>query len=97
MKLFDRVPTKEYICVGDLNAHHTLWSSKEDERGRQLETLLTDKLLVVLNEKQATMASTPYTPDLALATPALGVGAEWRALENSCGSDHLQVITTFQA
>lgn len=96
IQLLDRIPTQNYILVGDFNAHHKLWSSTNNTRGKHLEKLLTDNLLVVLNGGEATMATSPTSPDLTLATPAICVGTEWQPLENSCGSDHLPVITTFR-
>ena len=94
-QLLDRIPTKNYILLGDFNAHHKLWSSIQNTRGKFLENLIAEKLLVILNGGEATMAAASTSPDLTLCTPALGVGAEWRPLDNACGSDHLQVVTSF--
>ena len=41
------------------------------------------------------MATSPTSPDITLATPAICLGTDWRPLENSRGSDHLPIITTF--
>ena len=63
-----------------------------DVRGSHIKKLCSDKVLVILNDGRPTMAATPYANGLSLATPALGAVAEWRALDNSCGSVHLPVI-----
>ena len=59
IQLLERIPTKNYILLGDFNAHHKLWSSTYNTRGKYLEKLLTDNMLVALNEGEATMATSP--------------------------------------
>ena len=71
-KLLDLIPTRNYILLGNFNAHTTLWSSKKDARGTQLLDLITDPDLVTLNTGQPKMADYDTTPDVTIMTPDIG-------------------------
>lgn len=96
-KLIDLIPTQNYLLLGDLNAHTTLWSSKRDTRGAKLHDLTTDSDLVILNTGEPTMADFNTSPDLTLATPQIGAKCEWSVLDNPCNSDHLPIIINIRA
>ena len=91
-KLLDIIPTRNYILLGDFNAHSTLWSSKRDARGTQLSDLVTDRDLLTLNTGQPTMADYDTTPDLTIMTPDIGAKCSWRIFNDPCTSDHLPIL-----
>lgn len=96
-KLFDHIPHQSYILVGDFNAHDTLWSPKQNPRGKALSELLLEYGATILNDGAPTMAETESSPDITIATPNLSARSEWYTLDNSCGSDHLPILSKYNA
>ncbi|MCG8049253.1 MAG: reverse transcriptase domain-containing protein, partial [Candidatus Thiodiazotropha endolucinida] len=96
-KIFDSIPHQNYILVGDLNAHDTLWGPRQNPRGRTLVEIIQEKGAAVLNDGAPTMADFTTTPDITIATPNLAARAEWYTLDNSCGSDHLPILSKYNS
>ena len=93
---------KDNIIVGDLNSHSSLWgSATTNANGRLIETLLEDHQLTTMNTGEGTFikpCSEGYSPlDLTIVPMDLAVKARWEVLQESLGSDHLPVLTTFNA
>lgn len=94
--------TKNNIIVGDFNSHSSLWgSSTTDANSRLIEELLEEYHMTTLNTGEGTFikpCSEGYSPlDLTIVPMDLAVRARWEVLQDSLGSDHLAVLTTFNA
>ena len=95
-KIIDQISTKNYILLGDVNAHDRLWGPTQDTKGKNLTDLIFKYDLTILNDGNPTMTEHNTKPDITLATPNLGITSEWHTLDNSCGSDHLPIISQYQ-
>ena len=95
-KIIDQISTENYILLGDVNAHNRVWGPTQDTKGKNLTELIFKYDLTILNDGNPTMTEHNTTPDITLATPNLGITSEWHTLDNSCGSDHLPIISHFQ-
>ena len=90
---FDR----PYIMCGDFNAHHSLWShDKNDPRGKQLETFITQNDLGLLNSNITTHCNRKTHEwsllDLSLIHPALYMDFDAEVLTDLYNSDHAPII-----
>ncbi|GIY48681.1 RNA-directed DNA polymerase from mobile element jockey [Caerostris darwini] len=84
------------ICVGDLNAKHTVWScSNDNTRGCDLLNLIDDKGFLFLNDGTPTHSSFSYdtreTLDVSFVSPDIYPSCNWPVLDH-IGSDHLPVL-----
>ena len=99
---FSRLPgafgaIQKYLVLGDFNAHHPSWyfSQAGDSRGDQLLDQLEG--LVVLNcpfsptRLPFSADYHPTSPDVSLASPRMGLGAQW-AVHHDLSSDHLPIV-----
>ena len=90
------------IIVGDLNAHAATWNQHQcpSQLGIMIEDWTVDTGLMVLNDGSHTRVNPATgglsTPDITLATPDVGMDAEWTTPAN-IGSDHLPIKTTLTA
>ena len=95
-KILNQISTKNHILVEDVNAHDRVWGPTQDTKGKNLTELIFKYDLTILNDGTPTMSEHNTSSDITLATPNLGISSEWHSLDNSCGSDHLPIISHFQ-
>ena len=94
--------TPSAFIGGDFNAHNSLWGAdnKTNPRGRLIEKWLEDNNLITLNNGEPTFhrltSSTYTTIDLSIITPDLINDATFYVHEDSWGSDHFPIFTTFR-
>ncbi|GIY22810.1 RNA-directed DNA polymerase from mobile element jockey [Caerostris darwini] len=87
------------ICIGDLNAKHTVWGcSSDNKRGCDLLNLIDDKGFLFLNDVTPTHSSFSYNTrealDVSFVSPDNSPSCNWSVLDN-IGSDHLPVLIEF--
>ena len=89
------------LIVGDFNSFSTLWgSSRTDNNGSTLETLVDQHDLVVLNTGEGTHIKRDGDLshlDLSIVSKRFATRAAWSVLQDPLGSDHLPVVTTLDA
>lgn len=89
------------ILAGDINAHHTLWNGgiRSNTRGDNFCEIINMSNFSVLNDGSYTFQQFykgrlyQSTLDVTLCTPDLCLIAEWEAIEEFVGSDHIPVKT----
>lgn len=89
------------IITGDFNAHHYLWGgNKIDTKGEIIETFITEKDMVLLNDGSFTRIGNANQNnsalDLTMVSPNLSLISDWEVLKDSIGSDHLPTLTAVQ-
>uniref|UniRef100_A0A1B0DHH3 Endonuclease/exonuclease/phosphatase domain-containing protein n=1 Tax=Phlebotomus papatasi TaxID=29031 RepID=A0A1B0DHH3_PHLPP len=92
---------RNILVGGDFNAHAELWGSNTtNSRGRSVQGWIEENGLIVLNDGRPTrIACPPNTSsaiDITLATPNSSMFWNWALLDESFGSDHIPIITTFR-
>ena len=86
---------RPFIMCGDFNAHSMLWSHKNDDRGRVLESIIQDHDLVLLNDTIKTRVDHSgewSLLDLSLVHPSLCFDFGSQVLTDLHGSDHCPII-----
>ena len=95
------IGNKNTIIVGDFNAKSPLWGSPmRDARGKVIEQFVEDNDLICLNKGYATRINYSGTLshlDLVLCSSNLGSELNTEIHDDSWGSDHLPLITTFDS
>ncbi|GIY25835.1 probable ATP-dependent RNA helicase DHX37 [Caerostris darwini] len=86
------------ICIGDLNAKHTVWGcSSDNTRGCDLFNLIDDKGFLFLNDGTPT-PSFSYNArealDVSFVSPDIHPSYNWSVLDN-IESDHLTALIEF--
>ncbi|GFX03226.1 hypothetical protein TNCV_1701101 [Trichonephila clavipes] len=71
------------ICLGDLNAKHSIWGcSTANLRGNELLDIMNDKCFSILNDGTATHFSYSYNTkealDISIASSDLGPSSDWQ-------------------
>jgi hypothetical protein len=90
---------KNAMLTGDINAHSTLWFSKNtDKRGELITNLLSDSDQVILNlncstRQPSTASQQPTSPDITTIASNLSHYATWEIL-HALSSDHLPIKIT---
>ena len=93
--------TDSTFIGGDFNAHNSIWSNKNYtcQRGKIIEQWIDDNQLLVLNDGEPTrhcLARNIYSAiDLSLITKDLVNDAHFYIHDDSWGSDHFPIFTTF--
>lgn len=83
------------LIIGDMNAHHSLWSYKDDRRGDLIYTAMFENNYICLNDGSSTrvrMANSylqKSSPDISFATTDIADQFVWRTINETLGSDHL--------
>ncbi|CAK1553445.1 unnamed protein product [Leptosia nina] len=101
-RLKDAFFDKENIALadklkGDLNGHHTNWSTKVDVRGRYIFDSMIDKNFISLNDGSCTRIKLvnglvqKSSPDVTLISADIALKFNWSVLNESLGSDHLMI------
>lgn len=92
---------RKTLIAGDLNGHHTNWSTKIDTRGGQIFDAMLENNFISLNDGTSTRVKLRNgivqrsSPDLTLASTDIALKLNWTVLNESLGSDHLMIkITT---
>ena len=87
---------KRYILMGDLNGHHELWGSPENDlRGTKITGWLNDKGLAVLSTGEPTFLSNLGTfilTDLTIDTHNILRTVNWQPLCDLMDSDHFPIV-----
>lgn len=95
-KLLEQLPSP-VVLLGDWNAHSDLWGGRLlDERGRAIESLISEHELIVLNNGVHTRID-PHDGhtsaiDLSVVSEVLARRLTWEVTEDSCGSDHFPIV-----
>lgn len=85
------------IIAGDLNAHHSNWSTKTDSRGGQVFDSMVENNYISLNDgthtriKLVTGLIQKSSPDLTMLSDDIAFKFEWKVLNENLGSDHLMI------
>lgn len=92
-QLFNKKDQDQVIVMGDLNAHHNLWGSfQNNSNGEKVMELIDKYDYVVLNEEISTrlvMPGSNISPlDLTLVSQNLARYCEWGRIEDCGNSDH---------
>lgn len=93
---------KSWVVLGDFNAHHQLWGTRDTmvrNGGQHLAEHIELSPLVLLNDGTATRlpqveGHRPTAIDLTLASAELEPLTSWIVENDDLGSDHLPIITT---
>jgi exonuclease III len=88
---------KEFLLIGDFNAHNTLWGSESTKpRGEVIENFIASKNLLVLNSGTVTHVppngNKPSAIDLSIATQKAAEIFDWGVDGELRFSDHYPVI-----
>lgn len=91
-----------FVAGGDLNVHHQKWGSgKNCAEGNALKQALERPELTLLNDGSSTFISSSYgSPsniDLTICSSDLGLSLDWKVHDDNWGSDHMPIITTYNA
>ena len=100
-RLIDKME-KNYILLGDFNAHHPIWGSPFNSsaigRGKIITEFIKSQNLTVLNDGSPTYISdisTHYSHiDLSLCTEGISNIFTWETLSEAYGSDHFPILIT---
>ncbi|KAJ8709247.1 hypothetical protein PYW07_009073 [Mythimna separata] len=85
------------IIAGDMNGHHSNWSSRTDSRGNQIFDSVMDNNLCTLNDNSHTRlklvngAIQKSSPDITIVSTELALNISWRVMNENLGSDHLMI------
>ena len=84
-----------FLVLGDFHAHHPSWAcaDTEDDRGRQLDTIIAQDDLCVLNDENThtrVQGDTKTSPDISLASPNITTACDW-STKTALSSDHLPI------
>ena len=94
------LPDSDAVCLGDFNAHDTLWhSSLQDARGSLIAEEIGNSNLGVLNNEKPTRSpkqGQKTSPDISLASFSLLPVSEWD-VHTTFSSDHLPITITISA
>lgn len=90
----------DLLICGDLNGHHTLWSSHPDLipdiEGKKIERASDSAHLVCLNTGEDTWRSEDLSMgsaiDVAFVSRSIAPNADWTLLDSTFGSDHFPAI-----
>ncbi|CAG5005988.1 unnamed protein product [Parnassius apollo] len=91
------IARRKTIIAGDLNGHHTNWSTRTDSRGDQILDSILDNNFVSLNDCSHTRIKLvngtvqKSAPDLSLASLDIALKFDWIVLNENLGSDHLMI------
>lgn len=88
------------LLVGDLNAHHTIWGSRDiSSRGRIVMEFIEENSLAVLNTGEPTHVNHSNGSfsciDVAISSTDLAGQLEWTVSEDFHGSDHSPTFIAF--
>lgn len=92
--IFSSFP-KNCLIGGDLNAHHTNWSYKNDQRGKQIFESALEFGFTSLNNGQPTRMKLvnnnlqSSSPDVTFASVDIAIHFDWNIMSENLGSDHL--------
>ena len=94
--LIDQLPSP-YLLVGDLNARHPLWGDcTTNQKGRLIETLLTNSTCSILNTHKPThfhaQTDTFSCIDLSLCSANIASDFTWDVMLDLYNSDHFPVL-----
>ena len=94
--LIDQLPSP-YLLVGDLNARHPLWGDcTTNQKGRLIETLLTNSTCSILNAHKPThfhaQTDTFSCIDLSLCSANIASVFTWDVMLDLYTSDHFPVL-----
>ena len=86
-----------FLLLGDLNGHHSLWGSSDDNRrGKQIADFISNNNLCLFNDGTPTYlhaATSSFSSlDLSISSPVLFQDFSWRVNDDLCGSDHYPLI-----
>ena len=79
--LLDQLP-RPFLLLGDFNAHSPVWGdSRQDCRGKLIESILQDNDLILLNSKSPTFvhsaSNSTSAIDIAVASPTIALDFQW--------------------
>lgn len=83
-----------FLILGDFNAHHSSWgSSKNDQRGTAIATVIEENNVVILNDGSHTFVRGEQTSaiDLSIASADLTQRISWVISADTHGSDHAPI------
>lgn len=85
------------LIAGDLNGHHSNWSSRTDTRGNQIFDSAMDNDLCTVNDNTHTRlklvngAAQKSSPDVTIASTDLALKLKWWVMNENLGSDHMVI------
>ena len=87
---------RNFVLLGDFNAHSTVWGcTRSNRRGSRLEDLILRNDMCILNTGLPTHIALPSgntsAIDLSLSSPTLADRFRWRTHSHPSGSDHYPI------
>ena len=83
------------VVMGDFNAHHTMWTGKNNDiKATIIVKLIETAGLILLNTKSPTYLhhnGTLSLIDLTIVSPQLALRLDWFVVNNTMGSDHFPI------
>ncbi len=103
LKKLRRIVGKTGVILGDFNAHHPMWSDREQAccHGKVVEEWLQSEdspALAILNDDSNTRYDSIHHSwsalDLTIVTNDLATDSVWQVYDDTWGSDHCPIITS---
>lgn len=96
---FSRISSRNYIIVGDFNAHHTAWGCRDvDRRGHLIYKFADNHNLVCLNDHDPKVTTFPpfgqqgNVLDLAFASQSISSSCTLSVLDDVMSSNHFPIL-----
>ncbi|XP_063531430.1 uncharacterized protein LOC134742309 [Cydia strobilella] len=91
----------ETLVTGDINAHHLSWSYKTDRKGEIVYKSMFEHEYICMNDGSPTRIRLANgilqqsSPDTTFASQDIAVKINWKATNETLGSDHIVIKVTF--
>ena len=87
---------KPFILMGDFNSHSNIWGCRDtDQKGRIIDVINRNNLVLHNNKPYTNLhpGTGAYSAiDLTLADASIFLDYSWKVHDDTCGSDHFQII-----
>ena len=93
---------ENHVILGDFNSSHSWWGNKTNTEGIATQEFIVDRNLTLLNTGEPTRIAqrsreTDSSLDLTLlGNNKLSTNFKWETIEDTMGSDHKMIITSWQ-
>jgi hypothetical protein len=99
--ILSTIHNKNFIIVGDFNAHHTAWGCRSsDRRGHSIYTFADNHNLVCLNDHDQRITTLPpfgqegNVIDLAFASQSISSSCTFSVLDDPMSSNHFPLLVS---
>lgn len=94
---FSSISSRNFLIIGDFNAHHTSWGSRfNDRRGNIIEKFADDHNLICLNDGAVTTfanyGQNSNVLDLVFASPAVSANCSFSLHDDLMSSNHFPIF-----